>query len=56
MYREFVKNIVFCCLIIPQLLMAQEFIVPKKQTQKGFVKLDFLSIAMPEHPILIEET
>ena len=35
--------------------MAQEFIVPKKQTQKGFVKLDFLSIAMPEHPILIEE-
>ncbi len=36
-------------------MMAQEFIVPKKQTQKGFVKLDFLSIAMPEHPIIIEE-
>lgn len=46
--------LLFVIAFLNQQLVAQNEIVPEKKTQKGFGKIDFLSIKMPETTILNE--
>lgn len=51
------KNIFFislCCFALSLTSVAQSEKIPKKKTQNGFVKVDFMSINMPEFNILNE--